>query len=150
MSDKKVMERRASDNKYLHRDFHCTLNIGIDYLGHRYGEDAVKEYIIRFVHSYYSPMGLEGLQKYFRDVFEAEESSDLLSLERWDGYLRVNISDCPAIKFMRSIGTEPSKWYGYTTTLLYSELAKVCGLGFELISYEPVTGRASFEFREAE
>lgn len=149
MSEKKVMERKASDNKYLHRDFHCTLNIGIDYLGRRYGTDAVKEYIVRFVHSYYKPMDLDGLEKYFKDIFEAEESSDLLKLTRTESSLKVDIEECPAIKFMRSIGDEPSQWYGLTTTLLYAELAKVCGLQFTLYSYEPQTGRAGFEFKEA-
>lgn len=27
------MERKASDNKYLHKDFHVTLDLGITYIG---------------------------------------------------------------------------------------------------------------------
>ena len=55
---KQVMDRKASDNKYLHKDFHVTLDIGIDYIGKHYGEDAVKEYLIRFADAYYRPMSL--------------------------------------------------------------------------------------------
>ena len=39
---KEVMRRQASDNPYLHRDFHGALSAGIEYLDRHYGEDAVR------------------------------------------------------------------------------------------------------------
>ena len=33
------MERKASDNKYLHKDFHVTLDLGITYIGEHFGGD---------------------------------------------------------------------------------------------------------------
>jgi len=37
---KEAMTRRASDNVYLHKDFHGALSIAIDYLDRNYGEAA--------------------------------------------------------------------------------------------------------------
>ena len=39
---KRVMDRRAADNKYLHRDFHVSGDLGIQYVGERYGDNGVK------------------------------------------------------------------------------------------------------------
>lgn len=36
---KEIMRRQASDNIYLHKDFHIALNYGIEYLFQHYGED---------------------------------------------------------------------------------------------------------------
>jgi hypothetical protein len=45
---KEVMRRKASDNDYLHRDFHLTLNMGIEYLREKFGDEAVGEYLEQF------------------------------------------------------------------------------------------------------
>lgn len=50
----KTMDRRASDNKYLHRDFHVSCDIGLNYIAEKYGKEAVKEYIYQFVDNYHS------------------------------------------------------------------------------------------------
>ena len=42
---KQVIERKASDNEYLHKDFHCALSVGIEYLEQNYDEDAVRRYL---------------------------------------------------------------------------------------------------------
>ena len=45
-SDKiKVLNCKASDNEYLHKDFHGALCYGIKYLDDVYGQDATAEYI---------------------------------------------------------------------------------------------------------
>lgn len=53
---KEVMERKASDNKYLHKDFHNIMNLGIEYIHEKYGEESVREYLIQFASSYYAPL----------------------------------------------------------------------------------------------
>ena len=42
---KQVMERRAFDNEYLHKDFHGALSAGIEYLHSHYGPQAVRDYL---------------------------------------------------------------------------------------------------------
>ena len=47
-SDTVIMDRRAKDNEYFHPDFHSSMNMGIHYLGEKYGECAVREYLMRY------------------------------------------------------------------------------------------------------
>ena len=143
---KQVMDRKASDNKYLHKDFHVTLDIGIDYIGKHYGEDAVKEYLIRFADAYYRPMSLSELEAYFLHIYAEEERPEVLQTSRENGVLTVEISECPAMSFMRSIGHEPSEWYKYTTSVLYAEIARICGMTFELVRFDEKTGAAILKF----
>ena len=50
------MVRSASDNKYIHKDFHNALNLGITYLRESYGDEAVREYLRQFADAFYSPL----------------------------------------------------------------------------------------------
>ena len=56
---REVMRRHASDNEYLHKDFHGALSCGIEYLHEIYGEDAVRRYLHDFALSYYTPLRRE-------------------------------------------------------------------------------------------
>jgi len=76
---RQVMRRRASDNVYLHRDFHGALSAAIQYLEDRFGEEAVRQYLRAFAGAYYAPLkealrsrGLVALEEHFRKVYEAE------------------------------------------------------------------------------
>ena len=143
------MERKASDNKYLHKDFHVTLDLGITYIGEHFGgDDAVKEYLTTFAKAYYPKMTLPELEDYFKKIYEAEEEPEALSTELSDGCLKVKVEYCPAIKYMTSIGHDHSPWYYMTTTVVYEEWAKTCGFEFVMGDYDRKTGKTSFEFRE--
>ena len=50
------------------------------------------------------------------------------------------------MSFMRSIGHEPSEWYKYTTSVLYAEIARICGMTFELVRFDEKTGAAILKF----
>ena len=43
-----VMDRRAADNKYLHRDFHISNDLGAAYIAEKYGPEGVDEYLRTF------------------------------------------------------------------------------------------------------
>ena len=69
------IDRKASDNKYLHRDFHVSADIGIAYVGRYYGDNGVKEYLTDFTKSYYQKLveeikefGLIALEKYLKKI----------------------------------------------------------------------------------
>lgn len=147
------MDRKAADNKYLHRDFHLSADIGIAYVGNNYGDDAVKEYLIQFTRSYFSLLakkikenGLVELDKYLHKIFDAEEKGDYITTELTEKSLKVKIAKCPAIEFMKDSGRTPSKWYGETTKIVYPELANMSGIKFDLISYDDSTGAAEYVF----
>ena len=68
------MTRSASDNAYLHKDFHGALSGGIEYLHSRYGDEAVREYLRQFTLSYFAPLrrqlqqrGLAALAEHIAD-----------------------------------------------------------------------------------
>ena len=143
--EKLVMERRAYDNKYLHRDFHATLDIGMAYLGDRFGEEQVDRYIAQYVETRYQPMTLQELQSYFISIYKAEEAEDALETKLQGNRLAVKIAWCPGLRYLNAHGGA-SKWFYKTTTVLYSELAKRCGLEFKLIAYDTASGKAEFEF----
>ena len=145
--EKLVMERRAYDNKYLHRDFHATMDIGIAYLGDTYGEAVLDQYLVRYVQNRYKPMTLAELEKYFKDIYKAEEAEDALQTSLTDGKLAIKISHCPALDYLNAHGGA-SKWNHKTTTVMYPALAELCGLKFQLIAFNEANGAAEFEFME--
>ena len=147
--EKLVMERRAYDNKYLHRDFHATMDNALAYVGDHFGEAALDQYFEQYVQTRYKAMTLEELEAYFIDIYAAEEAEDALETKRTDKQLAVKIAYCPGLRFLNAHGGA-SKWYYKSTTALYPALAKKCGLHFELISYDSHTGKAEFVFKEAE
>ncbi|MCL4206075.1 MAG: WD40 repeat domain-containing protein [Pirellulaceae bacterium] len=51
-----IMRRSASDNQYLHQDFHDALSAGIEYLDRNDGEQAVRDCLWQFARSYYAPL----------------------------------------------------------------------------------------------
>ena len=53
---KQVMTRQASDNVYLHKDFHGGLSGGIEYIHEQYGAEAVREYLRQFAGAFYAPL----------------------------------------------------------------------------------------------
>lgn len=146
-----IMDRRAGDNKYLHRDFHLTADVGIRYVGDNYGDEGIKEYLTDYTLSFYKLMiadikekGLVVLKEYLEKIYAAEEAEDALSVTLSDNELHVNIKYCPAVTYMKSQGRTPSKWYIETTRIVYDVIAKECGYVFNLISYSEEDGKSEW------
>lgn len=149
----KVMKRSSSDNKYLHKDFHISGDMGLKYVGEKYGDNGVKEYLRRFTTSYHSPLiesiknkGLGTLEKYIKDIYMTEESPEVLKTTLTEKDLLVEIECCPAIAYMKSKGHIPSKWYIEETRTVYETIADNSDLGFELLSYDIDSGKTSYRF----
>ncbi|MCE5250359.1 hypothetical protein LLG96_09080 [bacterium] len=148
---KEVMERRASDNVYLHKDFHGALSTGIEYLHTRYGEEAVREYLHQFTIAYYAPLvtslveeGLSALREHFENIYGIEGGKIETSLSVDE--LLIYVLSNPAVEHMRQ--------HGYTIARLYREtiesVNKALCLGtpytFELVEYDDATGRNTQRF----
>ena len=148
---KEVMERRASDNVYLHKDFYGALSTGIEYLHTHFGEDAVRDYLRQFTVAYYAPLiaklrkeGLPVLKRYCEKLYEVEGGDIDITLT--DDELVLKVHACPAVKHMRE--------HGYTVARLFRETAKtineaLCtGTPFaaELVEYDEATGRSIQRF----
>jgi hypothetical protein len=148
-----VMERRASDNKYLHRDFHVSTDLGLAYIGNKYGDNGVKEYLRKFSTAYYVPLvadikkrGLTALKEHIEEVYKKEEAIDYLKIDLEDNQLIVEVEKCPGVEFMKKTGYIPSKWYIEATRTVNETIADLAGISFELIFYNEENGKTKYCF----
>jgi len=148
-----VMNRRAADNKYLHREFHNYMSMGVEYLGGRFGAEAVEAYLSRFARNYHAPLigrvrseGLGPLSAAIEDTYCAEEARELLHTELGSDRLRVAVDACPAVAYLRKSGWTPSRWFGDTTRVVMRTIAREAGLAFEMPRYDEETGAAEYAF----
>ena len=153
-----VMDRRAADNKYLHRDFHVTNDLGVTYIAEKYGPEGVDEYLRTFADGFYGPLtekikaeGLAAMEAHIKEIYEIEEASDALTITRTGEKggkeeLSIALTYCPAVRFMRAHGHVPSPYYRRLTETVDDEIAKNAGYGFEMLSYDEETGAASYRF----
>lgn len=152
-----IMDRQAAENEYFHRDFHSSMNMGIDYLGENYGLDAVKEYLTSFTQNIYRKVmedlqarGLEALQEKILDTYKKEKAVEVVHtcLSEDGNCLQVKIHHCPAVKHLKETGREVSKWYRYTTEIVMDVLASSIGYKFIMEDYDVATGKASYKFEK--
>ena len=151
--DTKIMDRKASENEYFHRDFHSSLNMGIDYLGENYGAEAVKEYLEIYTRNVYKPVleklkdnPFDAISDKIRSTYLAEKAVDAVELIQDDNSLTVKIAYCPAVKHLCETGREISQWFSMTTSVVMDTLAKAGNLTFEMEHYDPETGAARYRF----
>ena len=146
-----VLDKRASDNRYLHRDFHRSMDLGLSYLAEQGGVRAAEAYLRRLASTYHAPLmarmraeGLSAFEAYLLDLYRLEEAKDAIHTERSGEELRVRIEYCPGVRAIRAMGASPSALYVETTRIVYDEIARRCGYVFQLWDYDPDTGRASW------
>lgn len=148
-----VMEKKASDNKYLHRDFHISADNGIEYVGKKYGDEGVIDFLTRYAKTYFIPLvdnykkvGLKAIKEYIENIYKTEEASDAILINLSDKSLSVKVNYCPAVKYMKSQGHTPSKWYKMSTSVVYDVLAKECNLQFKMGYYDEQNGATEYSF----
>ena len=133
---------KSEDNKYLHRDFHTSMDNALQYCADRFGADELVGFLQDYVSSFYAPTiseikanGLVALKAWIEKTYEIEESSELLHAVLTDKKLEVTVDKCPAISYMRSLGQEPSKYFIEETKTVYATVAEKCGYNFKLEYY---------------
>ena len=148
-----IMDRKASQNEYFHRDFHSSMNNGIEYLGRNYGSGDVREYLTRYTKNIYCKRieaiqkdGLAALAEQIKDTYVREKAEDALTLTLTPDRLDVSIAYCPAVQYLHETGRVISDWYRCTTEIVMEVLAQKSGLHFTMDSYEPETGAAKYHF----
>ena len=153
--DTLVVDRTAEDNKYLHREFHNYMSMGVEYLVKNFGKDAAEKYLKRFAHNYYAPViaeikaqGLQRLEVFIEKTYEIEEASDKLHTELTADSLVVKVDACPAVTFLKTHGWEPSVWYYLTTETVMGTVAEEAGLSFRMVSYDAENGKAEYCFKK--
>ena len=149
---KQVMDRRAADNPYLHKDFHSALNCGIVYLHQHFGEQAVRDYLREFTLHWHAPLrqrlvaaGLGALRQYFETLYGVEGAA--VRFEQTADELVVQVDACPAVMHMRARGETVSPLFSETTRTVNEALCEDTDYAAELVAYEPQTGRSIQRFR---
>ncbi len=148
---KEVMERRASDNEYLHRDFHGALSSALIYLEQHFGPEAVREYLREFARRYYAPLrediaerGLEAVADRLRRVYEDEGADVCIELDR-EGLI-VEVEACPAVAHMRGHGYEVAPMWRETIRSVNEGICEGSAYDFELLEYCEETGASKGRF----
>ena len=148
---KEIMDRRASDNEYLHKDFHGALSAGIEYLHEYYGADAVRDYLRRFTITYYSPLverlkneGLSALKEHFEKMYEIEGGEIEISFS--EDELIISVKACPAVMHMRSQCYPVARLFHETTGTVNEAICEGTPFAAELIEYDEKTGRSVQRF----
>lgn len=150
-----VMERRAAENRYLHRGFHNHLNLGVEYLYSEYGAAALEEYLIRLANGYYRPVvekiqkeGISAVREAFSAPYKAEDAENELSFQEKKGELIIRVAECPAVRQLKETNTQPSEIYPLTTSVVWAEICRQANLGYAMLYYIPETGAAAHLFFE--
>ncbi len=148
-----IKEFHSSENEYFHPDFHSSMNMGIEYVGSRHGEDDVKAYLVAFaLHAYGAVIQdmqkapFEALEKLIRKTYALEKAEDALSITSKENKMTVTVAYCPAVKHLHKTGREVSKWFPLTTTAVMDALAKKGGLKFSMDGYDEESGAAEYSF----
>ncbi|MGI6086921.1 MAG: hypothetical protein ACOYCD_03075 [Kiritimatiellia bacterium] len=142
---KEIMTRKASDNVYFHRDFHCALNAALEYIRVNFGDAAVREYLEQFAAAYHAPLqadlrrrGLAALREYFENMYRLE--GGLVRISGDDEELLIEVERCPAVEHIRRQGGVPSALYAETTRVVNETICRDTPYAFELRDYNPLTG----------
>ena len=152
---REVMRRKASDNVYLHKDFHGGLSGAIDYLHQNYGEQAVKDFLRRFSLTFYSPLssvlrerGLCALKEHFEKIYRDEGGK--IEMEFSQDEMILKVQACPAVMHMRKHGYRVAEMFSETTRTVNEAICEGTSFSAELLEYEAETGRSVQRFYRTE
>lgn len=150
-----IMDRKASQNEYFHKDFHSIMNSGIEYVGSKFGTQEVRAYLEQFTRHVYCKWietirreGLPAIREKIEDTYAKEKAPDAVHTTLENGVLRIEVKYCPAVKHLHATGRAVSKWYPCTTEFVFETLARETGYTFQMDSYDETTGAASYHFAE--
>ena len=148
---KEVMKRRASDNEYIHKDFHGALSAGIEYLHKNYGQQAVRDYLWQFASTFYSPLkdalkerGLVALKEHFEKIYKIEDGKIGISISTDEMILKVQA--CPAVMHMRQNGYQVASLFHETIKTVNKAICEGSEFAFESLEYDEQTGRSVQRF----
>jgi len=152
---KEVMKRNASDNEYLHKDFHGALSAGIDYLEKHFGEKAVRDYLRDFTRAFYAPLiddlkerGLVALKEHFKNIYRIEGAE--IDMDFSENELVIKVAACPAVTHMREHGYSVARLFYETTRTVNETLCGETPFTAELLEYDEATGRGVQRFYRRE
>lgn len=148
---KEIVTRKASDNTYLHKDFHIALNYGIDYLHKKFGEGSVTEYLKQFADSFYSPLkkslkekGLIAIKKHYEEIYKIEGAEFNMNFSQDELIIHLLVS--PTVTHIRANGHLITELFHETITTINKTICQDTPFEFELLEYNKENGAAVQRF----
>ncbi|OGV61581.1 MAG: hypothetical protein A2498_11880 [Lentisphaerae bacterium RIFOXYC12_FULL_60_16] len=149
---REIMHRNASDNHYLHKDFHGGLSCGIEYLDIHFGTSVLHNYLRTFCRTFFAPLhaavvthGLSAIRKHYERVFE--EEAGIIDVDASDDHLTITVRACPAILHMQKRGLPIAKRFCDSTRIMNECLCEGTPFTSELCDCNPRTGTCVQRFR---
>lgn len=147
-----ILDRKSSDNEYLHKDFHGALCFAIKYLDDNFGPESSAEYLKQVGESYFMPLsaqlknkGLPALANHFQDIFEKENSR--FSIRYENEMLILQVHECPAISHLKKNNQLFTERFCETTVVVNDTICKNAGYSCSC-TYEPGQGTCVQKFRK--
>lgn len=141
----KIMSRKSADNKYLHKDFHQSMNLLLDYIYTNFGKENLIRYLQQFTIAYHQPLhesikkgNIKVLRDYFSGLYEKEEWP--LRIGQGEDYLEIEQDGCPGINHIKSLGEVPTPLYIETYRTVYSTLCHGTPFEYTLLFFDEETG----------
>lgn len=149
--EKKVVNKKASDNEYFHLDFHLSMNMLLDYILTNYGYEGVVEYIKQFTKTFHKPLienlkngSLLPLKEYIEEIYIREKCQVDITYNK--DKLIFFIKTCPGITHILKNNQQPSKAYVETYNTLYKTICEKSPFSYKLISFNKETGKSKHQF----
>ncbi len=145
------IDRKASDNAYLHKDFHGALSTGLEYLRTHYGDQAVRDYLRQFTLAWYAPLtralrekGLSALREHYDRIFTLEGGR--ADFQETPDELRIDVLENPAVTHMRARKYPVSPLFVETVRTVGRAICENTPFEAELVRYDDATGRYTQRF----
>lgn len=146
----KVLDCKASDNVYLHKEFHAALCYGIKYLEDRFGPTAIRQYFQRVGETYFAPLseklkkdGLAALEKHFSAIMDLESGEYAFHYK--DDTLVLEVTRCPAIAYLKSNDSLLTDRFCESTVIVNETICRNAGYQCSC-TYEKGAGRCVQKF----
>lgn len=146
----KVMEQKAADQEYLHKDFHGALAYAIKYLDEKFGPEATTQYLHQVADTCYATLsqqmkaqGLVALENHLIEVFSREKGRFSIGYDRQ--VLVLEVQECPAIAHLKRTGQWFTDRYCVSTVHVNEAICRNAGFRCSC-EYEPGQGRCVQKF----
>ena len=135
----------------VHKDFHYTLSLILDFLKDKYGEDEMVSMIKDVARVVYAPLikdlkekGLMEIEDHIKKVMQLEDGK--YEVKKSNGAVIFNVKKCPAISYMNDKKMKISENFcKMTTKLILGEIAKAAGYKFS-VDYNQNKGKCVQKF----
>jgi hypothetical protein len=146
----KILELNSSDNEYLHKDFHGALCYVIKYLDEKFGQSVTLEFLKQVGKEVFAWLieelkedGLIALERHFKKIFELENGKADFQMEK--NRLTINVSECPAISHLKSVGQLFTDRYCLATVFVNKTICEQAGYECSC-QYNPHEGKCIQKF----